>query len=180
MGQMNWAVIGLLMLLAAWTPARGQALVSTGMLANAIASLTNSLDVVAFAGEADTLQTVTDLGNTTTNTIEALEFLETGGTAHTTSQLNASTRAVSAATLIGTTDYGIYVDASAGAVTVTLTNASAMVNYVVNVIKTDASANAVNIRTIGSDTISGETNQVLLVQYESLTLQARTGAWWVQ
>jgi hypothetical protein len=57
---MNGAVIGLLMLLAAWTPARGQSLVSTGMLANALNSYAR--EIVLNSVTTTTSNGIMDLG----------------------------------------------------------------------------------------------------------------------
>jgi hypothetical protein len=68
------------------------------------------------------------------------------------------------------------VDATAGAVTVTLQPVADCLGDVI-VKKVDASVNAVTIEGDGSETIDGAANQPLAAQYDSLTLRPALGAW---
>lgn len=67
-----------------------------------------------------------------------------------------------------TRDQTIAVDATAGAVTVTLPAADQVAAFIVTVVKIDASAHVV---TIGA-TSSGVTNPTLTAQYDSITVQS--------
>jgi hypothetical protein len=89
-------------------------------------------------------------------------------------QNNAITR-VSANTTLNATHYTIEVDASGGAVAITLPDSTGLgVNgRTYNIIKVDNSANAVNVNRSGGDTINGATTIAITVQYQSRTVQAR-------
>lgn len=67
-----------------------------------------------------------------------------------------------------TADQLIAVDATAGAITITLPAPDRVVAFVVSVVKIDASANAV---TIGA-TVSGVANPTLATRYKSKTMQS--------
>jgi hypothetical protein len=73
--------------------------------------------------------------------------------------------------------YQVNVNASGGAVTVTLPAASSNNgrNYIIK--KTDSSLNSVTIARTGSDTIDGATSYTVLFQYDSVTLIS-TGSGW--
>jgi len=64
----------------------------------------------------------------------------------------------------------VLVDASAGAVTVTLPTPESAASVVVK--KTDSSANAVTIATPGSETIDGDNSRTLSAQYVSLEIMS--------
>jgi len=67
------------------------------------------------------------------------------------------------------------VDASGGAVNITLpdSTSSGVNGRTYNIVKIDATANAVNINRSGADTINGATTVALTVQYQTRTVQAR-------
>ena len=79
-----------------------------------------------------------------------------------------SVRTVVADTTATTKDQTIAVDATDGAVTVTLPLANQAAAFLVTVVKIDSSAHAV---TIGA-TSSGVTNPTLTGQYDSITMQS--------
>jgi predicted RecA/RadA family phage recombinase len=84
-------------------------------------------------------------------------------------------------TTLGATHYTVLVDATAGAVVITLpTAASALaggIGRVYNVKKTDVSANTVTVDGNASETIDGATTQVLTAQYQSMTIQSNGTTW---
>ena len=72
----------------------------------------------------------------------------------------------------------VLVDASGGAVTITLPAASGGASLLVHVKKIDSSGNAVTIERAGSDTIDGETTQVINSQYVTVGLISDGTASW--
>lgn len=97
--------------------------------------------------------------------------------------LNAIKQAVPATKTTSTTntltaaDYGgnknlfIRVDASAGAVTITLPASSTIAGFTTKIIKVDSSANAVTIKGNGSELINGANTRLLTDQYQSVILE---------
>lgn len=82
-------------------------------------------------------------------------------------------------TLTGQQDSGwVLVDASAGAVTVTLPLARNAPAMTVLVKKTDSSANAVTITRVGADTIDGATSVVVNAQWAAVVLRSDGGTAW--
>lgn len=82
-------------------------------------------------------------------------------------------------------DYTILVDASGGAVTITLPTAASAyssvtkVGKVYNVKKIDSSGNAVTLDGDGSETIDGAANQSIPTQWMNLTVQSNGSAWFI-
>jgi hypothetical protein len=75
-------------------------------------------------------------------------------------------------TTLGPSDFSADVDATAGAVTLTLPAASKYYGKVYMISKRDASANAVNIAADGVDTINGSATASIAFQYNSFILQS--------
>ena len=88
-------------------------------------------------------------------------------------------RTLSASGAALATDYLILVDATAGAVTVTLPVATASDGAILVVKKFDVSANAVTIDANAAETIDGALTQTLAAQYDTLTLACDGGQWWL-
>ena len=84
---------------------------------------------------------------------------------------------VSSNTTLDGGDSHVFVDASGGAITITLPAASAARQVYIK--KTDSSANAVTIDGNGSETIDDSTTRVLSSQYDSVTLVSDASEWWV-
>lgn len=76
-------------------------------------------------------------------------------------------------------DSVILVDATAGAVTVTLPAASVSTGQRLEIKKTDSSGNAVTIDGNGAETIDGAATASLSVQYESKTIVCDGSNWWI-
>lgn len=76
-------------------------------------------------------------------------------------------------------DRGILVDASGGAVTITLKTAASMSGREVWIKKTDSSGNAVTIDANGSETIDDSTTVSVTTQYESVTMYSDGTEWWI-
>lgn len=74
-------------------------------------------------------------------------------------------------------DKVILVDATSGAVTITLPSAGVALSNI-TIKKTDNSANAVTVSRAGSDTIDGATSKSLADQYDSITIQSDGGTSW--
>lgn len=89
-------------------------------------------------------------------------------------------RSVSATGDIASTDGLVLVDATAGAVTMTLPLAASVPGRVFAVKKVDASGNAVTVDGNGSETIDGATTQALSAQYDVLTVASDGTEWWIQ
>ncbi len=75
-------------------------------------------------------------------------------------------------------DKTLLVDATAGAVMITLPAASDSAHRVMSFKKVDASGNAVTIDA-GTDTIDGAGTQVLAAQYDGLTIQSDGTEWFI-
>jgi hypothetical protein len=73
----------------------------------------------------------------------------------------------------------ILVDATSGAITVTLPAASDCEQKRFTIKKTDISANAVTIDGNGAETIDGAATKTLSTQYKSYELIAHGGSWWI-
>ena len=69
------------------------------------------------------------------------------------------------------------VDATGGAVTLTLPLAAAIIGRVISVKKIDASGNAVTVDGSGSETIDGASTAVLTSQYDSVTVMTDGSEW---
>ena len=80
---------------------------------------------------------------------------------------------------ITSSDQVVLVDASAGAVTITLPLASGVNKYIFTVKKIDSSVNAVTIARTSSDTIDGATSQTIGDQYQSLTFVSNGSVWYI-
>lgn len=88
-------------------------------------------------------------------------------------------RTVTANTTVTATDQIILVDATAGAVTVTLDAATAFGKKEIFIKKIDSSANAATITAAGTDTIDGAASISLATQYASADLVSDgTSKWW--
>lgn len=88
------------------------------------------------------------------------------------------TRVTSAYTMT-LNDSVILVDASSGAVTVTLKPARECERKRVTIKKIDSSANAVTVDADSSEEIDGATTKSLASQYDSVELVSQGGAWWI-
>lgn len=76
-------------------------------------------------------------------------------------------------------DEVIFVDASGGAVTVTLPTVADKTNKRYNIKKIDSSANAVTIDGDGSETIDDTTTRILSSQYDAVVIQNDGSEWWI-
>lgn len=74
-------------------------------------------------------------------------------------------------------DRYVRVDATAGAVTVTLPAAVSVPGHVLHVKKVDASANAVTVDAAGAETIDGALTKVLAAQWAVLTIVSNGTSW---
>lgn len=79
-------------------------------------------------------------------------------------------RTMTAAGTMNVADSVILANASAGAFTITALDAGELIEKMVHIKKTDASANVVIIKCSGSDTIEGAASRTLAAQYESMRL----------
>jgi len=84
-------------------------------------------------------------------------------------------------TLTNTDAYGLtLVDASSGAVTITLPSALTSSALEFRVKKIDSSANNVIVDGDGSETIDGATTATITTQYESITLISNGTGWYIK
>ena len=86
---------------------------------------------------------------------------------------------ISASTSADDTAVVYLVDATAGAVTLTLPTATTTTRRIYHVKKTDSSANAVTIDGAGAETIDGATTQTLIAQYESIQIVSDGTSWFI-
>lgn len=80
---------------------------------------------------------------------------------------------------ITTTDSILLCSASGGAFTVTLPTAASVSGRSYSIKKTDSTSNAVTIATTLSQTIDGQTTQLLGVQYQSITVVSDGSNWFI-
>lgn len=73
----------------------------------------------------------------------------------------------------------VLVDATAAARTITLPTAASAKWRIYTIKKIDASLNTVTIDGDGAETIDGAATQLLLVQYQSITIQSDGAEWWI-
>lgn len=73
----------------------------------------------------------------------------------------------------------ILVDATSGAITITLPTAATSVGRVYTVQKIDGGANAVTVDGAGAETIGGAATKALADQYDSITIACNGTAWYV-
>jgi hypothetical protein len=78
---------------------------------------------------------------------------------------------------VPTGNYSVIVDATSGAITITLPLASTDTSYIVGVTKKDVSANSVTIVRSGTDLICGSVSQTLLYQNEVLNFISDGANW---
>ena len=93
--------------------------------------------------------------------------------------LKTAERNITGALTLDTTHRTVFVDATVGAVTVTLPTAATGEGYEFHIKKTDVSVNAVTIDGNGSETIDDATTQVLRDQYACLTIQSDGTEWFI-
>lgn len=137
----------------------------------------NAVDVIScYYDGTDILTQVTQSYGTT---VAALDIY--GATLDIDGAVNLSNVVITSSTTLGITHYTVAVDASAGAVVITLpdTTTTGVPGRVYHIKKIDSSANAVTIQRSGSDVIDGATSVAISTQYTCYTVHARTagGAW---
>lgn len=76
-------------------------------------------------------------------------------------------------------DAVILVNATSGAVTITLQPALQCEQKRITIKKTDSSGNAVTIDADGAETIDGSATKSLATQYKTYELIAQNGSWWI-
>ncbi len=90
-----------------------------------------------------------------------------------------SVRSLSASGFAAAGDFLLTIDATSGAVTVTLPVAAESLGAHIVVKKIDASGNAVTVDAAGAETIDGAANKVLAAQYDAVTVICDGSEWWV-
>lgn len=86
---------------------------------------------------------------------------------------------VSTSTTLNDSHWTVLVDASGGAVTITLPAAADHKYREYNIKKIDSSAYAVTVDGNGSETIDGATTQVISAQWDCVTVHCNGTAWFV-
>lgn len=76
-------------------------------------------------------------------------------------------------------DMDVYVDCTAAAITVTLPAAADVVGYTVNIIKTDASPNAVSIKGAGTTNINQANVYPLTTRNQTAAVKSNTNQYWI-
>lgn len=93
--------------------------------------------------------------------------------------LTTNIRSISSSTTANSTDVVLLVDASGGAVTLTLPPAATSQERILFVKKIDASGNSVIIDGDASDTIDGAATKSFSTQYEAYTIVCNGTAWYI-
>jgi len=94
------------------------------------------------------------------------------------SAIVVATFASSPVILTGNPGRTVLANATAGAITVTLPDATTTFNFY-TIKKTDSQANAVTVNTTSSQTIDGGSSAVISVQYVSVTVVSNGANWFV-
>lgn len=97
----------------------------------------------------------------------------------TTGALYKGIRTVTAAPTISTSDSTVLCDATSAAFSVVLPAASGSSGRVLHIKKIDSSGNAVTVDGNASETIDGATTLVLAAQWDAVTIQCVSGAWYI-
>lgn len=122
-----------------------------------------------------TLSAITTLfADNTTGDISAQDMRDFLVSAHGSRTVNAA--AITASETADTDDDAMIVDASGGAVTITLPDRASNVGKVYTIKRVNATNNVVVSRA-GSDTIDGATTKTLASQYAAITIIAGYGEW---
>ena len=114
--------------------------------------------------------------------LEALEYLTAGGIIIGTG-LSLKTEAKTAAYVFTPTDFNINGDATAASFSVTLPtaasayNATTKIGDIFSLKKTNSNANTVTLQANGAETIDGSNTQVLIFQYDEITVQSNGTSW---
>lgn len=131
-------------------------------------------------GETEVLPTLRELNRALRILGERVQFDRFGeGLNLVTDQLPVTETALTADTTLDDTYRVVLVDASGGAVTITLPAADLHSGRIYDVKKIDSSANAVTVDGNGSETIDDATTQTLSSQYASLRIISDGTEWWI-
>lgn len=102
-------------------------------------------------------------------------------TLHVNGSISYTSTSTSASVTLTALDYNVNVDASGGNITITLPPASSAYQREYTIKKKDTSLNTVTIDANGSETIDGDTTQILTgVLMPSITIFEQGGAWWIK
>jgi hypothetical protein len=135
---------------------------------------TKGLIVKGFSSQSATLQEWQDSSGATLASVTPKGELSTKGI------ISPIVSKTSAYTITQSDDM-VVADATSGAFTVTLPNATTVGDgREFTVKKIDSSANAVTIGTTSSQTIDGATTKALSAQWTSITVKALSGAWYIK
>jgi hypothetical protein len=162
--------------------ASGGNLTANVLLSNALNSNDNSISLFAFDGAsnhfysgagASTIHIPSSgfVGVGVTAPVSTFEVAGGFGAAITTKTANYTATA---------SDHTILVDATAGAITITLPAASGATRRIYVIKKIDSSANAVTVDPNASETLDGATTRDLSSQYDSYTMQSDAVEWWLE
>lgn len=90
-----------------------------------------------------------------------------------------SIRTITASATLSANDYTVLVNATGGAVTVTLPAASTVSGQTFHVKKIDATANAVTLDGSGTETIDGAATKSTTTQWASYSVQSNGTEWFI-
>lgn len=133
-------------------------------------------EILAAAGGAPTLNSVTSAGNSTPNLIN-VGGIGSSGPAVFGGGFYPSLQTVGGSTALSVGGYTTTVVNNTGAATITLPSASAAASQVVIIVKVSAASNDVTIAASVGDTINGGPSKILTLQYSSVILQSNGTAW---
>jgi hypothetical protein len=88
-------------------------------------------------------------------------------------------QAVNANATLDATFQSVAVDASGGAITITLPAAASCTGRQYDILKADSSANAVTVDGNGTETINGAATKVLSNQYTAVTIRSNGSGWYI-
>lgn len=141
-------------------------------------SFTDSVVYTRYWLQLDTATTTTIAGNRWSNTVNSDAFMVNGATANLPP--GSKTRTVTASETVRVDDDILLVDASSGAITITLRSAVQMVNKRLVVVKTDSGVNGVTVDPAGSETVNGAASYGLSSQWKRVVIVSNGVNWVVE
>jgi len=141
-------------------------------------SVGSNFSVTMASGNTTTNGNLTVNGNTTLGNLNS-DALTINATSTFAAAVNFPVTTVNGNTTLGNSHFLVLVNASGGAVTITLPSASTNTGRMYVIMKIDNSANTVTIQASGSDNINGGTSLTISSQWGKYTLMSAGGTQWV-
>jgi hypothetical protein len=144
-------------------------------------SLTNILKPYTFANNtetADATKVNADLDVLYSGVNNIVDWTKSQSSYLATVLTDHVTRAISSSTSVLANDNVLLVDATSGAVNLSLLSAAGLISLSLVVVKTDSGANPVNLNAYAGDTIMGQSSISLSLPGESIRIVSYNQQWW--